>query len=94
MACSHADSALVHVAVTIHVINLQFVFESYSPIAGSVSWVFGVQSGSLHGWRAVLAVVDSVCAALFKAFLESHTSLSNFISLSSDFSGFCLIFFF
>lgn len=71
MACSHSDSALVHVAVTIHVINLQFVFESYSPIAGSVSWVFGVQSGSLHGWRAVLAVVDSVCAALFKAFLES-----------------------
>lgn len=40
MACSHAGSALVHVAVTVHVINLQFVFESYSPIAGSVSWVF------------------------------------------------------
>lgn len=40
MAGSYADSALVYVAVTVHAINLQFVFESYSPIAGSVSWVF------------------------------------------------------
>lgn len=38
MACSHADSVLVHVAVTVHVINQQFVFESYGPTltAGSL----------------------------------------------------------
>lgn len=43
MACSHADSVLVHVAVTVHVINQQLVFKDCGPtlIAGSL---FGVQS--------------------------------------------------
>lgn len=64
MACSHADSVLVHVAVTVHVISQQIVFESYGPtlIAGSLvcsqgactaggqSWQLWIQS-ALHPFR-------------------------------------------
>lgn len=78
--CSHADSVLVHVAVTVHVINQQFVFESYSPIAGSL---FGVQSGSLGSGGF------SLCCTLWGLFGNSHTSLQ--FHFPSDFSFFVVV---